>query len=373
MSNTIIACSGLGRVCRGNEAWAQTIAEALHHDGDQVILVGGGPLLDCQCDYTCLWNIPRDWFGWRSFISWQKRYAWEQQSFAWALQNHLRQKSARLVHVADPVLAYRLKLSSPSAGYEVIYKDGLLLGPLWWRQFKWVQVLAPQYRDDAISIGIAVNRCHVIPHMVNTQKFVPPDNKARLKFEVLGTDLPENALVVLGVGDFSAGSNKRLDWIVNEVERTGLGNNIQLVLAGQASFADIQRVKKLCQKLGDRVHLRPNTPPDAMRRLFQAADIMVHAALREPFGIVLLESMACGVPVIGHSGHSVTGWIIGNGGCTVDMTVSGELSAMLRTWNDNPKLRFDFGMAARQRVLDHFSPAIITPLYRQLYSLVKAG
>ena len=100
---------------------------------------------------------------------------------------------------------------------------------------------------------------------------------------------------------------------------------------------------------------------------------MVHAALREPFGIVLLESMACGVPVIGHSGHSVTGWIIGHGGCTVDMTAQGALSAMLRTWNDNPSLRFDLGMAARERVLEHFSPAIITPLYRQLYSLVKAG
>jgi glycosyltransferase involved in cell wall biosynthesis len=189
----------------------------------------------------------------------------------------------------------------------------------------------------------------------------------------LGTNLPENALIVLGVGDFSAGSNKRLDWIINEVDRTDLGNNVHLVLAGQASFADIQRVTKLCQKLGDRVHLRPNTSPDSMRTLYQVADVMVHAALREPFGIVLLESMACGVPVIGHSGHSVTGWIIGNGGCTVDMTVSGELSATLRTWNDNPKLRFDFGMAARERVLEHFSPAIITPLYRQFYSVVNSG
>ena len=369
----VIACSGLGHVCRGNEAWAHTVAEAIHNDGYPVRLVGGGPLPNFSCDYTRIRNIPRDWFGWRPFISWPKRYAWEQQSFAWALQNHLRQKPASLIHVADPVLAYRLKLSSPSAGYELIYKDGLLLGPLWWRQFKWVQVLAPQYRDEAISMGVAVDRCHVIPHMVNTQKFVQPDNKARIKFEVLGTNLPENALIVLGVGDFSAGSNKRLDWIINEVDRTDLGNNVHLVLAGQASFADIQRVTKLCQKLGDRVHLRPNTPPDSMRMLYQVADVMVHAALREPFGIVLLESMACGVPVIGHSGHSVTGWIIGNGGCTVDMTVPGELSATLRTWNDNPKLRFDFGMAARERVLEHFSPAIITPLYRQFYSVVNSG
>jgi len=333
-------------------------------------LAGGGPLADCQCPYTQIWNIPRDWPAWRPFFSWATRYAWEQQSFARALEFHLKRNPAGVVHVADPVLAYRLSLKSRALGYELIYKDGLLLGPAWWKQFRWVQVLAPHYRDDAVAQGINVDHCFVIPHMVDPDRFHPVADKLSARRKVLGHPIPPEAMVIVAAGDFSVGSKKRLDWIVSEVQKLDRGFPVHLVLAGQASPADVSSMRALCAPLGDRVHLRPNTPPADMVALYQSADIMAHAALREPFGIALIEGMACGVPVIGHAGHAVTGWIIGEGGATVDMTLSGALASLVNNWLANPNLVADLGHAARERALAYFSPAAVVPLYKQLYGQV---
>lgn len=368
-----LACSGLGHVRRGNETWARTVADSLHGYGANIRLLGGGTMSGVRCPYWQLWNIPRDWIGWRHFLPWARRYAWEQQSFAWSLTAHLRREPVEVLHLADPVLAYRMLLQSRSLDFELVYKDGLLLGPAWWRQFRWVQVLAPQYRDEAIAMGVAVDGCHVIPHMVDINAFSPASDKESAKWRLLGDDFSQGGMVVLAAGDFAAQSSKRIDWVINEFRGAKFNRPSCLVLAGQASAADLHRIKALCAPMGNRIRLMPNTPPGDMPKLFAAADVFVHAALREPFGIVLIEAMACGVPVIGHGGHAVTGWIIGDGGTTVDMRQPGALAAQMSAWAAETSLLVDLGGAARQRVVDHFSLAAIVPLYRQLYQAVGAG
>lgn len=327
----------------------------------------------CLCDYTRVWNLPRDWFAWRPFLSWARRYAWEQQSFSLALDFHLKRNPAGVVHVADPVLAHRVSLRARARGYEVVYKDGLLLGPEWLRRFRWVQVLAPHYRDEAVAQGIPVESCFVIPHMVDPIRYQPAVDKGLARQRVLGPDCPAEARVIMAVGDFSAEGNKRLDWIVSEVLKLDHRMQTHLVMAGQASARDYARMKTLCAPLGSRAHLLPNTPPGEMASLYQVADIMAHASLREPFGIALIEAMACGIPVIGHAGHPVTGWIIGEGGAMVDMTIPGELAHKMVGWLANPSLVSDLGQAARQRALDNFAPAAVVPLYRQLYDRACPG
>lgn len=373
MPDAVITCSGLGHVRRGNETWARTLADALHDTGANILLFGGGALSGVRCPYEQLWNIPRNWIGWRHLLPWARRYAWEQQSFAWSLTAHLRRKPVDVLHLADPVLAYRMLLQSRSLDFQLVYKDGLLLGPAWWRQFRWVQVLAPQYRDEAKAIGVPVDGCHVIPHMVDISAFSPASDKSSAKRRLLGDDFPEGGLVLLAAGDFAAESSKRLDWVINEFRGANFNRPTFLILAGQSSSADLHRMKALCSPLGSRIRLMPNTSPSEMPQLYAAADVFVHAALREPFGIVLIEAMACGVPVIGHGGHAVTGWIIGHGGTTVDMTQPGALAAQMLAWASESSLLADLGGAARQRVVDHFSPAAIVPLYRQLYQTVGAG
>jgi glycosyltransferase involved in cell wall biosynthesis len=371
MTGIALACSGLGHVRRGNETWARTIAEALHADGESVRLYGGGPLRDARCPYTRVWNLRRDWWGWGR-LDWGRRYAYEQQTFARALACRLGRDQPEIAHTADPVIAYRLNRAAPKGGFRLVYKDGLLLGPNWCRQFNWVQVLAPYYLDEATKAGVRTDRWFIIPHIVDVTRFAPPTDRSTARRGVLGPAVPDNAFVLLAVGDFAPESNKRLDWVVSEVTSLGPRSETHLLLAGQASPDHVRRIAELCRPLGKRAHLFPNTPADRMPDLYRAADAFAHAALREPFGIVFLEALSSGLPAVGHN-FPVTAWIIGAGGTSVDMTRPGELAGTLDRWRWDPNLRRDIGAAGRDRAMSTFTADRIVPLYRKLYATVRAS
>jgi D-inositol-3-phosphate glycosyltransferase len=99
------------------------------------------------------------------------------------------------------------------------------------------------------------------------------------------------------------------------VERKGIGNVIaalaelpgaELVVAGGppaprlAEDPEARRLTDLARRLGvaGRVRLRGQVGPGDLPALYRSADLVVCVPWYEPFGIVPLEAMACGVPVV---------------------------------------------------------------------------
>ena len=268
-------------------------------------------------------------------------------------------------------MGLRLQRWSAQLGIRVIYKDGLLLGPPWCRNFRFVQALAPSYLEQARQAGLDLAGWRVIPHLVNTEVFRPAPDKERLRLSVLKKALPSGVFVALAVGDLSPGSSKRLDWIVQEF--AAAGGEGHLIVAGQASAEDRQRFETQArQRLGERVHLFTNISWPEMAVIYQCADVFAHAALREPFGIVFLEAMASGLPLLGHQ-YEVTRWIIGDAGDALDMSAPGALASRLRELQSNAALRRAMGERARRRALAEFSPARIVPLYQEMYRSVRSA
>ncbi len=368
-----IACSGLGLIRRGNENWAQTVAEALHAAGEPVTLFGAGPL-ETSCPYQQMATIPRESVLWRRWMSWPARYRWEQYFFSAGLRRTLRSGSFDIVEAADPQLAWWVRNATRNQGPVTVYQDGLMLGPDWNWRFDWAQVLAPHYKEEARQNGHDVTGWRVIPQMVNTDRFSPILDPAEARFGVFGFSIPPEALVILAVGDFSDRSNKRLDWILREVaSMDGLLPALRphLVIAGHATPDALAGVEAQGRPLlGSRLHLMPNRPTKDMPALFRAADVFVHAALREPFGVVFIEAMACGIPVIAHS-FPVTRWIVEDGGLTVDMTEPGALSGALTRWTGSPAERKATSERARRRAVSHFSPNALVPEYRALFQEIR--
>jgi glycosyltransferase involved in cell wall biosynthesis len=275
-------------------------------------------------------------------------------------------KDFDIIHIADPDFALQIRRRTQKTKLNVIYKDGLLLGPPFCRNFDYAQVLAPYYRDDASRRGIDTRNWFVIPHMVNPDRFqAAPDKEATRR--AVGLHTEPNAFVALAVGDFSPESNKRLDWIVKEFAAIDRQVPACLCLAGQSGDSDFSRFEGYAKGiLGDRVRMFRNLRADAVARLYQAADVFAHAAEREPFGIVLLEAMASGLPVVGHH-FPVTKWIIGGGGTTIDMTQPGRLTSVFMQWMSDAALRRSLGAFGRSRVTSEFSPKRIIPLYQSMY------
>jgi len=361
-----IVCSGLGQVRRGNETWAHTVAEALHAAGWPVTLFGGGPLVT-NCPYVQISNWPRESFLSRFGVSWHNRYVIEQLTFAVALKRHLARDPHPLIHVADPSLGQRLQRSAKSLGAQLVYKDGLLLGPPWCRQFDVVQVLAPAYLEAARKESVDVSKWFTIPHLVDTTHFQPPPDRAAVRRQLFGEKIPTDATVVLAVGDLSPNSNKRLDWIAREVATLPEAMRPHVVFIGQASPADARAFQdQVTGLLRDRAVVLTNVKPTEMPAYYQAADIFAHAAQREPFGIVFLEAMASGLPVLAHN-YEVTTWIVGDGGVTFDMGASGELARRIEAWMQQPAERRRFAEQARTRAVNQFAPDKIVPLYEQMY------
>jgi glycosyltransferase involved in cell wall biosynthesis len=99
------------------------------------------------------------------------------------------------------------------------------------------------------------------------------------------------------------------------VERKGIGNvieaiaeldDIELVIAGgpPASRLDVdseaRRFRSLARRVGvaDRVRLVGAVPRERVPALLQSADVVACCPWYEPFGMVAVEAMACGVPVV---------------------------------------------------------------------------
>ncbi len=156
----------------------------------------------------------------------------------------------------------------------------------------------------------------------------------------------------------------------------------QLVLAGtsqdvspdgRGSFQDylVRRIAEL--GLEDSVQLVGFIPPADMPKFYAGLDLLVHPAVDEPFGLVLVEAMASGIPVVAVGAGGVPE-IIRDGvdGLLVPAEQPNAMaSAMLRVLEDS-SLSARLAAAGRRRVVETFGgprqAAEMLAVYRSLVS-----
>jgi glycosyltransferase involved in cell wall biosynthesis len=131
-----------------------------------------------------------------------------------------------------------------------------------------------------------------------------------------------------------------------------------------------REVEKQVARLGLEPHVtfagfQPNVP-DWM----QAMDVVVHASYREPFGIVVIEAMALGKPVVaGSQGGPREILTHGLDGLLVAYGDSAALAAALRLYLDEPEFAKSVGVAARQRASDFSAPRYAENVIAALHEL----
>jgi glycosyltransferase involved in cell wall biosynthesis len=108
--------------------------------------------------------------------------------------------------------------------------------------------------------------------------------------------------------------------------------------------------------LEDHVRLHGQVASADVARTLQGADALLHPSVIEGLPTVLLEAMACGVPVVATDCGGVTEAVTdGVEGFVVPTRQPGELAVALeRLWRD-PGLRARMGAAGRRTVTSRFT------------------
>jgi glycosyltransferase involved in cell wall biosynthesis/phosphoheptose isomerase len=170
-----------------------------------------------------------------------------------------------------------------------------------------------------------------------------------------------------GPREATAEGRRRLLCVGRLVERKGIGNVIEalaelpeaeLVVAGGPPAAeldhdpDVQRLRGVAERCGvaDRVELRGRVERPDLPALLRSADAVVCAPWYEPFGIVPLEAMACGVPVVASAvGGMIDTVVDGVTGVHVAPRDPERLAAALRGLLAQPERRAAIGRAGVRR------------------------
>lgn len=133
------------------------------------------------------------------------------------------------------------------------------------------------------------------------------------------------------------------------------GEATRLVLAGDGPLrAELERLAATL-KLQQHVQFVGHQPRPSVARLLHECAVFVLPSRSEPFGIVVIEALACGKPVVATTVGGIPEIIQdGANGILVDPEDAHALAAQIRRLLRDPDLRERLGRAGRQRVNDSF-------------------
>jgi glycosyltransferase involved in cell wall biosynthesis len=158
--------------------------------------------------------------------------------------------------------------------------------------------------------------CRLIPNGVDCYRF-RPDSSHRQEF-----DLPPDKIIVLMVSALIP--NKRVEYGIEAVSRIA---NAHLVIAGDGPLRDT--ITAAAANLLPGRFTRLLVPPAQMPSLYQSADVFLQCSKDEPFPLVFLEAMACGIPVVAHDIPRVR-WFIGDNEFLVNMDDPEEIAETIK-------------------------------------------
>ena len=142
-------------------------------------------------------------------------------------------------------------------------------------------------KDELVGLGVPEGKITVLRNGVDLELFEPVDRgKWRQEFELANTTL-------LSVGHLI--KRKGHDIVIRALAALP---DADLLIAGDGEEeAALRRLATGCG-VADRVRFLGDIPQDRLKYYYGAVDALVLASSREGWANVLLESMACGTPVI---------------------------------------------------------------------------
>lgn len=207
----------------------------------------------------------------------------------------------------------------------------------------------------------------VVPNAVDVDLFHPMDRAtARTSARLDGFVLGYFGRLV---------EEKGLDDLIDALPDLPADCRVLLVGDGPAKPALIARAES--RGVLSRVEFRPGVSPEELVPLMNALDVFVLPSRttpgwKEQFGRVIIEAMACGVPVIGSDSGAIPD-VIADTGLVFPERDPRSLADAIRRLHADPVLRATFAREGRRRAVDEFSWRVVGLQMAQLYRSLAAS
>jgi glycogen(starch) synthase len=237
----------------------------------------------------------------------------------------------------------------------------------WWLTYQASQVIACSefMRHEVVSgFNLPGEKVHVVPNGVDPAPWAPPRGVER----TIGSDHP--LVVTWGRVQYEKGF-QTLVQALPEVRYAHPG--IRVVIAGRGGY--LEELRQLAVQCGvaDTVQFPGFVPDEDLRAMLHRAAAAVIPSLYEPFGIVALEALAAGAPLIAARSGGLAEVLDGTGAARLfPPGDAGALAGSLRQLLNDPagamkQQATGHGLIAARYTWDAIAAATL-PIYAQAYA-----
>jgi glycosyltransferase involved in cell wall biosynthesis len=261
-----------------------------------------------------------------------------------------------------PIYKFLLRLRARlGLRYKVMTSTGGQLGLLPVNESSYLHHVTPCYVEQGRRLGFRPEQQFLIPCFIDLEQLPPvatSDSRRAIR-KALG--LSEDRSIVLSIGSLEF--SKRMDYVIEET--ASVTPRPYLVMLGHQD-TETPRIRALAHALLGADGFRLGTVPRAaIWDYYRAADVFALASLTEGFGLVYVEAMAAGLPVVAHD-FPVARYVLGEHGSFADLSQAGALRSTLQRILAEPR---DQVAAERRRefVASRFDWRVVADDYVKMF------
>ena len=296
-----------------------------------------------------------------------------------AMARKIREAESDIIHIHLPnptaILAY---LASRHRGRLVFtYHSDTVRQKVLGRAFAPIQRAAldrsaaligtsPNYLNTSEVLTAYKDRCHVIPYGIATGQFYASDPGRVAQIRSL-----YGSRLIISVGRLIY--YKGFEYLIRAMAKV----DGRLLIIGDGPLRESLQAEAEALGLANKVVFLGEIQNEETVPYYHAADVFALASIArsEAFGIVQIEAMACGKPVVNTNLDSGVPFVSlhGETGLTVPPQDPNALASAINLLLDRDDLRAQYGKAARQRAEQEFSLDCMVSRTLQLYEKVMGA
>jgi rhamnosyl/mannosyltransferase len=223
---------------------------------------------------------------------------------------------------------------------------------------------SPNYRESSAALARVRHKCAIVPIGIEAAAWTPAASADALRRRFPGP-------IVLFVGRLRY--YKGLEYLIRAMD----GLDATLLVGGEGRLRARLEAQARKSRAAERIVFLGDVPQELLPSYYAAADVLVLPSSQrsEAFGMVLVEAMACGTPVISTELATGTSFVNRSGetGLVVPPRDPDALAEAIRACLRDPAARRRMGDRGRERVLAEFRAETMVDRILAVYEEAMAG